>query len=161
MTHNQVISPPVTAARDARDAVERARDAIDWRRLRRCALEPLRAGETATWHPFDFESGERSDGSYGIALHAEQRTPTPVILLEGAYSTRPELADVIDLSVFIDAPKEIRHARLDARDPAPFLCAWHERWDAAESHYFTNVRPIESFDIVVDSVDETLRDQRL
>lgn len=28
---------------------------------------------------------------------------------------------------------------------------WHERWDAAEDYYFTEIRPPKSFDIVVDS----------
>src|SRR6185437_4532853 len=44
---------------DARTPMERARDAIDWSRLRRCAIEPLRAGQRATWHSFDFGAGER------------------------------------------------------------------------------------------------------
>src|SRR5436190_16558401 len=39
----------------ARPPAIRARDCIDWRRLRAAALEPLLAGRPAAWHPFDFE----------------------------------------------------------------------------------------------------------
>jgi uridine kinase len=140
--------------------MERARDVIDWARLRRCALEALRAGRRAAWHPFDFAAGERADGSYGMSPHVEEREPAPIIVVEGAYSSRPELADLIDLTVFVDAPESVRRARLAARKEAGFLEAWHERWDAAEAYYFREVRPKESFDVVVDTVAETVRDCR-
>jgi uridine kinase len=142
----------ITAAEwDARSAEERARDAIDWRRLRREALEPLLAGRAAEWHPFDFASGERADGTYGMSREAVRRSPASVIILDGAYSARPELADLIDLSVLLDVPASVCGARLVARDDPDFLAAWHSRWDAAETFYFTHVRPRASFDLVVDA----------
>ena len=148
------------AAWEARSARERARDAIDWLRLRRDVLEPLRAGKRAVWHPFDFAAGERADGSYGMSAHAEEREPAAVILIDGAYSARPELADLLDLAVLIDAPATVRRARLAAREDASFLKAWHERWDSAEAYYFTQVRPPQSFDVVVDTSTATVRDLR-
>ncbi len=134
---------------DAFSPDERAAAAIDWRRLRTEALEPLLAGRTASWHPFDFEAGTRPDGTYPMATEAVTRTPAPVIVLEGAYSSRPELADLIDLAVLIDIPVTERHRRLVEREEEPFRDAWHARWDAAEDHYFTHVRTASSFDLVV------------
>ncbi|HEY5060527.1 MAG TPA: AAA family ATPase [Gemmatimonadaceae bacterium] len=136
---------------DARSAAERARDAIDWRRLRRTALEPLRAGRPAVWHPFDFAGGEQADGSYLMSTTPVRREAAPVIVVEGAYASRPELADILDLSVLIDAPTAVRHERLAARESPAFLAAWHRRWDAAEAYYFSEVRPAPSFDIAVDT----------
>jgi hypothetical protein len=78
-----------------------------------------------------------------------ERIPAAVIVLDGAYSARPELANLINLSVLIDVPVEVRHARLAAREDKDFLAAWHARWDAAEEYYFTHVRPKASFDLVV------------
>jgi uridine kinase len=49
---------------EARSPAVRAADAIDWRRLRAEALEPLLAGKLARWHAFDFEAGVRPDGTY-------------------------------------------------------------------------------------------------
>jgi uridine kinase len=134
---------------EARTPEARAADGIDWRRLRAEALEPLRAGKPAQWHAFDFEAGVRPDGTYPMRADFVEREPAAVIVLDGAYSTRPELADLIDLSVLVDAPVDVRHARLAAREEKDFLDAWHARWDAAEEYYFTHVRPNSSFDLIV------------
>jgi hypothetical protein len=77
-----------------RIARERARDYMDWRRLRSEALEPLLQGNAAIWQPFDLAAGVRPDGTYGISTEIVRCEPAPVILLDGAYSTRPELADL-------------------------------------------------------------------
>jgi uridine kinase len=125
---------------DARNPQDRAADAIDWRRLRSEALEPLLRGKPAQWHPFDFEAA-RPDGTYAMHPAFVERQPASVIILDGAYSTRPELADLIDLAVLIDVPVSVRHERLAARESSQFLAAWHKRWDAAEAYYFTVIRP--------------------
>jgi uridine kinase len=134
---------------DARTAEQRAADVIDWRRLRREALEPLLAGRPAEWHPFDFD-GLRPDGTFPLAERLEKRDPATVVVLEGAYSAQPALADLIDLAVLVDLPAEVRRERLVAREVGDFLVEWHARWDPAEAHYFTRVRPPASFDLVVD-----------
>jgi uridine kinase len=134
---------------DIRTTAARAADAIDWRRLRAEALEPLLAGKPAKWHAFDFAAGVRPDGTYAMRTDFVEREPAAVIVLDGAYSTRPELADLIDLSVLVDVPAAVRHERLAAREDSTFLAAWHARWDAAEEYYFTQVRPKATFDLVV------------
>jgi len=128
---------------------ERLRYVFDWRRLRESVIEPLLAGERAKWYAFDFESGLRSDGTYGMLADPTEREPADVIILEGAYSACPELADLVDLAILVDVPVEARHARQKAREDAAFLEGWHRRWDPVESYYFTQVRPKSSFDIVV------------
>lgn len=138
---------------DARSASERARDAIDWRRLRRQVLEPLRAGQSATWYPFDFVAGERADGSYTLSSEPVRRDPAAIIILDGAYSSRPELANLVDCAILVEAPAATRRERLASRETPDFLEAWHRRWDAAEDYFFTKVRPRESFDVVVDIVE--------
>ena len=134
---------------DTRDPAARAADVIDWRRLRAEALEPLCAGKPARWHAFDFEAGARPDGTYAMRADFVERAPSAAIVLDGAYSTQPELADLIDLSVLVDVPTDVRHERLAAREDHQFLAAWHARWDAAEDYYFTCVQPKSSFDLVV------------
>jgi uridine kinase len=137
---------------EARSARERASDAIDWRRLRREALEPLLGGVSARWHAFDFEAGIRPDGTYAVRTDFVERQPARVVILDGAYSSRPELADLIDLSVLVHAPLPLCHERLAAREDAGFLAAWHARWDRAETYYFAYIRPERSFDLVVSTV---------
>jgi para-aminobenzoate synthetase len=129
----------------------RAADCIDWQRLRREALEPLLAGKRARWQAFDFESGARADGAYGMLAEFVECGPANVIVLDGAYSARPELSDLIDLAVLVDVPIALRHERLSAREERAWLNAWHARWDGAEEYYFTQVRPVSSFDLVITS----------
>src|SRR5262249_30185788 len=82
---------------NARDPRERAADALDWRRLRREAIEPLLAGKTARWHALDFEAGIRPDGTYAMQKEHTECHPASIIILDGAYAARPELADIVDL----------------------------------------------------------------
>jgi uridine kinase len=131
----------------ARSAAEKAALVIDWRRLRADTLEPLLAGRPAAWHPFDFQAGR------GLAAHTVTRDPAPVIVLDGVYSARPELADLVDLAILVEAADDsVRRQRLLAREGAPFMAAWHRRWDEAEDYYFTHVRTRSSFDMVVTSL---------
>ena len=134
---------------DVRTVVEKFRDGINWRRLRTEALEPLLAGQTARWHPFDFVAGLRPDGTYGMQSSTVACEPAEVIIVEGAHTARPELADLVDLAVLVDAPLAVRHARIAAREDPDFLAQWHTRWDAVEDYYLNQVRPADSYDLVV------------
>jgi uridine kinase len=132
----------------ARTPAERVEQVIDWRRLRHEALAPLAAGRAAAWRPFDFERGA------GFADRIIARQPAPVVILDGAYSARPELADLVDLAVLVQASTDrVRRARLLAREGAAFMAAWHTLWDAAEDLYFSQIRPPESFDLIVTTTD--------
>ncbi len=133
---------------EARTPEQRAADAIDWRRLRAEALVPLIAGKPAKWHPFDFDAPQ-PDGTYAMRADYVELPPADLIVLDGIYSTRAELADLIDLAVLVDVPLTVRHARLAARENPDFLAAWHARWDAAEAYYLTHLRPKSAFDLIV------------
>lgn len=135
---------------DRRSISERARDVLNWHRLRTEALEPLLVGKPARWHPFDFVAGVRSDGTYGMSNEYVEKKPAPVIILEGAYSSNPILSVPIDLKVLIDVPVVERHQRLDKREEnKQFLQRWHLLWDAVEEYYFSEVMQKSSFDLIV------------
>lgn len=68
---------------------------FDWQRLRRETLEPLRAGRVARYRPFDWRAGA------GLAEQVVEVIPTPVIVVDGIYNGRPELRDVVDVSVLV------------------------------------------------------------
>ena len=128
--------------------VKRLAHVFNWRRLREQVIKPLREGRTARWHAFDF-ARRRPDGTYGMLDEVSEQEPAEVILIEGAYAASAPLADLVDLAILVDVPVEERHARLQARQDAAFLQAWHQRWDAVEHYYFTQVRPKDNFDLVV------------
>jgi len=131
--------------------IERVANVINWKSLRSLVLEPLLAGTAAQWNTFDFESGLRPDGTYATKSDPIIYEPTDIIVLEGAYSTSPELADLINVKILIHAPVEIRHERLNKREKKEFLAKWHERWDEPEQYYFQHLRPASAFDLVIDN----------
>ena len=95
---------------------ERAARCIDWRRLRSEALYPLSQRRRASWRPFDFSSPS------GLAAETVTVEPASIVLVDGIYSGRPELADLMTLTVLVDAPVELRQARHDAREGATSRC---------------------------------------
>ena len=116
------------------------RSCIDWVR-QRAVLESLRAGHRASWRAFDWETfdGRLLDEPTCIE-------PRQIIILEGVYSARPELADLIDLSVLLKVDEPVRQARLLAREGE--MGAWEYQWQAAEDFYFKDVRPEQQFDVL-------------
>jgi uridine kinase len=110
----------------------------DWERLRREALEPLRAGRRASFRAFDWQS----DGYLPGLIVAE---PAELVLLEGVSSSAAALADLIDRTVLVQTPESERVARLHERIADE---AWDEEWLAAERSYFSG-RPEGWFDLVV------------
>ncbi len=130
---------------------ERGVNVFDWTRVRTEAIMPLLAGRMARWHPFDFDSGPRADGTYGMKTEVIEVEPASVIVIDGAYSSGPQLADLVDLTVLVETSETERWARLTRREEAEFLAQWHARWTAVEDFYFSNVRPRSSFDLIVTS----------
>lgn len=124
-------------------AREKADRVIDWRRVRAEALQPLRAGVGASWHPFNWETLD------GLAPGLIKAEPSNKMILDGAYSSRPELADLIDLSILVTLPDAVRRARLMLREGDELVSEWHAVWDEAEEYYFGTVRPPEAFDLVI------------
>ena len=132
---------------DARSAAEKVDTVIDWR-AQRPLLEALRAGEATAYRPFDWDSDdwdaeERPMGD-PVAVEA-----APVVILEGAYSCRPELHDLLDVTALLDVPQDVRRARLLAREGDEHRADWESRWSEAEDHYFGSVMPPDRFDLVV------------
>jgi len=126
----------------ARTPRQRAACCIDWRRLEDEAVEPLRDGRIAHYHPSDFNNGA------GLAPHVVTCDPKSVIILDGAYSGRPELAEIVDIAVLIELPDGLRRSRLLAREGAAFMNRWHPIWDLAEDYYFAHVCPPSRYDFV-------------
>lgn len=129
---------------------EKLKYVLDWQRVQTEVLAPLLKRQPAKWYTFDFQAGLRADGTYGMEAEPKERQPADVLLLEGAYSASPQLANLVDLTILIDVPVEERHARIAKREALDFLAIWHRRWDEVEEYYFKDILPKSSFDIVVE-----------
>lgn len=133
---------------DARTPTDRASQVIDWRR-QRDVLQALRTQGHAQWHPFDWDADDWDAEIVPFRSEPTVCTATPVVLLEGAYSARPELHDLVDLLVLLDTPTDVRLRRLLEREGEEYRADWLGRWSAAEDHYFGTVMPRSRFDLVL------------
>ncbi|MEQ1786078.1 MAG: hypothetical protein ABL966_03410 [Acidimicrobiales bacterium] len=129
---------------DAMSAAQKADHVIDWRR-QRPLLVGLRCGESIAYHPYDWDDAD-NDGTAPHLVHVEA---APVIILDGVYSARPELADLVDLRVLLLIDDDVRRAQLLAREGDTYRGGWEARWTEAELHYFGTIMPPERFDLVV------------
>jgi uridine kinase len=112
----------------------------DWQRMRSEALTPLRSGCPATFHPYDWERNGLHDRTVTVEA-------APVVIVEGLFVSRPELEDLVDLSVLVICPDDVRWRRQLERADAEE--AWLLRWEAAERLFFHRTRPPDAFDIVI------------
>lgn len=106
---------------------------IDYERFLSDVLLPLKRNETFNYTAFDCKTQ-----SYKCPLSI---LPTDVTIVEGAYSCRPELAQIYDLTVFMDVEKGIQIERVLRRNGEERLKEFKERWIVFEEKYF------EAFDI--------------
>jgi uridine kinase len=127
---------------------EKADQVIDWQR-QRSVLAELRARGNAEWRAFDWESQDWDADVVPLALTPITAAVGSVAIIEGAYSCRPELHDVLDLRVVLDTPSDVRRARLLEREGESYREDWEGRWSAAEAHYFGAVMTPDRFDLVL------------
>jgi uridine kinase len=115
---------------------------IDWRR-QRTLLTTLGRGEPARWQPYDWEA---DDGRLAPEVHVG---PVAVVMLEGAYSARRELAELFALRALLVVPPAVRRERLLRREGERYRAEWEGRWGQAEDLYFEHLMPPGSFDLVL------------
>jgi uridine kinase len=113
----------------------------DWCRLRDQVLEPLRRGQTARYDRYDWVRDELTD-----VLEVQ---PGGVVIVEGVYSSRRELAALYDMRIWVECPRELRLARGLERDGETARSRWVEDWMPSEDRYIQEHRPRELADVIV------------
>ena len=94
---------------------------------------PLQNNKQFYYRVFNCKAGSYTD--------TKSITPNKAVIIEGAYSLHPEIYDVFDLKIFLDAPLETRLKRIRERNGEEALEAFKTKWIPFENHYF------EAFDI--------------
>jgi uridine kinase len=116
---------------------------FDWQRLRDQVLVPLAGGTVARYQRYDWATGE---------LGADDMAEVPrsgLVLVEGVYSARPELADYYDLTIWVEAPRALCLSRVRERGHDHGPGDWDARWRSAEEHYLAATGPATRLDLVV------------
>jgi uridine kinase len=124
---------------------------LDYRALRRELIDPWLAGAGASyrraWH--DVRRDEY------VECEPDVVPESGVLLVDGLFAQRPELAQAWDLVVFLDVPFEVSVARMAARDgtPADPDHPDQARYVAAQRHYFASCEPSRAADVLIDNAD--------
>lgn len=123
---------------------------FDYRALRRELLDPWLRGAGSfrrRWH--DLATDVHLDEE------PEEVPGAGVLVVDGVFLQRPELRDAWDVTVWLEAPDEVRVARLVERDGGPPDPGHpdHRRYREAQRRYRERYDPADSADIVVDNTD--------
>ncbi|KAA0024189.1 AAA family ATPase [Antrihabitans cavernicola] len=90
-------------------------------------LEPVAAGERASYRPWDWESGVRGSAVVVPAVS--------VLMVEGVGSSALPAGKFADYVVWLEAGSEVRYQRAIARDGETFAAQW-DRWAEQERALF-------------------------
>lgn len=126
-------------------------DSFDIPALKRSLLDPLGPGGSrriqAAWFDFRTNTIVRAD-----TVHA---APDAVLLFDGIFLMRPELAGYWDLTIFVQVTFETVLARVIQRDRAylgdeqNIIRRYRQRYIPAQQRYLETCRPAERADIVI------------
>ena len=120
---------------------------FDWQRLEQQVLSPLSKGLPGRYQRYDW---------HAHALAEWQEVPAAgVIIVEGVYSARRELADYYSHIIWIETPAKERLRRGIARDGEKSRGRWEGVWMSAEERYVNDDSPRKRADIVVDGSGAT------
>lgn len=112
---------------------------IDWQRLKRDVLDRFRRGEVARYRQYDWGAN--------VLAGWKDVHPQGLVLVEGVYSTRPELRHFFDLTIYVEVAEEVRIQRQIERDQNSL--DWIKRWAAAEEYFEANFSPAKKADMIV------------
>lgn len=119
--------------------------------FRECVVDPLRQGRPIIPAVWDVDADEPVDPAV-ITV-----PPRGILVVDGIFLQRRELADVWDATVWVDAPLAVTVPRGNARfpgthDPDPEAVANH-RYVEGQRHYVSEVAPRERATWIVDNTD--------
>lgn len=86
-----------------------------------------------TWQRFDCAAG-------GFSPNLCHSGNAPLLIIEGAYSMRPEFRTAYDMTLFLSADLETQKERILLRNGQQKLTAFLEKWIPMENRYFTHYR---------------------
>jgi len=120
----------------------------DQGRFRHQVLQPLLAGHDACYQRWDWSTDA------GAEWHRVRAGS--IVLIEGVSSTRSELGDYWDLSIWVDTPRAIRLERGVQRDGEAMRSQWTDVWMPEEDAYIAAQQPAERADLLINGYPQAL-----
>jgi hypothetical protein len=122
----------------------------DWHRFDEQVVRPLVAGRSARYERRSWDGADGADDpdGAGSADWAEVR-PGGVVVVEGVSATRAESTAPWELRIWVEAPPDVRLARVLGRDGGALREKWLQDWIPSEEAYLAAQRPAERADLIV------------
>ncbi|PEF33072.1 uridine kinase family protein [Bacillus wiedmannii] len=121
---------------------------FDWKRLLQEVLDPISNGIEGCYKRYDWETD---------SLAESHTVPTNgIVIIEGVYATRQELAELYDLKIWVNCPRETSIKRGIARDGEAARDMWENNWMVAEDMYVESHKPHAFADIIIDGTNQEL-----
>ena len=117
---------------------------FDWGRLRDDVLLPLRGNQIARYRRYDWAQDALAE--------THEIPPGGIVIVEGVYCTRRELADLYDVRVWVECPRDICLARGISRDGEGARSRWELDWRPSEERYVREHVPTQAAHFVVRGV---------
>ncbi len=121
------------------DAKDGYREYFDWQRLRDQVFVPTRQSRPIKYQRYDWDNARM--GAWVTVPGVE------LLLIDGVYSSRPELREYADLVLWVTTSEEERVRRQFERGQNQGI--WIKRWMAAESYYLDNIHQPRWAEVVV------------
>lgn len=110
-------------------------------RFREQVLGPLLQGQSTRYQAYDWDADRLAEW--------HQVNPRGVVVAEGVAVVNRAFADLWDVSVWVDCPRDIRLRRGIRRDGPAAERIWVEQWMPEEDSFFESEKPRELADYVV------------
>ncbi|MGE7863550.1 uridine kinase family protein [Bacillus mobilis] len=121
---------------------------FDWKRLLEDVLDPISNGIEGCYKRYDWETDSLAE-SHTVPANG-------IVIIEGVYATRQELAELYDLKIWVNCPRETRIERGIARDGEAARDMWENNWMVAEDMYVESHKPHAFADIIIDGTNQEL-----
>lgn len=129
------------------------RDSYDEATFRRVLIDPFRSGATPDagfqLAAFDLVRDEPRPAEWVTAPR------DAVLIVDGMFLHRPELRGIWHWSIWLDAPLDVRYARMaerDGTDPDP-AAESNRRYREGQELYLKDARPRSAASVIVDNTD--------
>ena len=114
---------------------------FDWRRLEKQVLKPAKSNQPIQYQRYDWTTD---------SLEEWHEASARVVIVEGIYSTRIELEEFYDFTIWVECPRRIRLARGVQRDGESVRDRWLNEWMPEEDRYVAEHSPQTRADLVYD-----------
>ncbi|MGN4443496.1 uridine kinase family protein [Bacillus cereus group sp. MYBK79-1] len=121
---------------------------FDWKRLLQGVLDPISNGIEGCYKRYDWETDSLEE-SHTVPANG-------IVIIEGVYATRQELAEMYDLKIWVNCPRETRIKRGIARDGEAARDMWENNWMVAEDMYVESHKPHEYADFIIDGTNNEI-----